>query len=45
MNITVNVGEESLLFWIPKYQIPSSSIYTVTTDISEYPTWLAPFLT
>ena len=44
MNITVNVGEESLKFWIPKYQITSSSDYTVTTEIGEYPTWLTPYL-
>ena len=44
MNITVNVGEESLKFWIPKYQITSSSVYSVTTEIGEYPTWLTPLL-
>ena len=44
MTITVNVGEDSLKYWIPQYQISSSSSYTVTSTIGDYPNWLIPYL-
>ena len=44
MTLTVNNDENSLKFWIPRYEIPSSSSYTVTTTISQYPDWLIPYM-
>ena len=44
MTITVNADENSSKYWIPRYDIPSSSSYTVTTTFGQYPDWLIPYL-
>ena len=45
MTITVNLGGDSLTYWVPNYDIPSASAYEVTIDGLEYPNWLSPYLT
>ena len=45
MTITVNQGEDSILYWVPNYNIQSTSSYDVTFDDLKYPSWLSRYLT